>query len=197
DVVAVLWAVEGAVLGGLGIRGRLAVVQFFGFAAFALGILHLIALPPAGGAPFANERFNTLAVFAAAFFAVHALSVRHSEGKPSPIYLAYAPIGHVFAVVGVSYELYDWTHANQLSLTLFWLVYAIVLFGAGLLRRSSVARWEAFALLALAIGKAFVIDMGEVNPGIRIVSFLALGSVMLAISYAYQRYSTHGIGTQP
>ena len=197
DVVAVLWAVEGALLGGLGIRGRLAVVQFFGFAAFALGILHLIALPPVGGAPFVNERFLTLAVFAAAFFVVHALSVSRPGGKPSPIYLAYQPIGHVFAVVGVSYELYDWTHANQLSLTLFWLAYALVLFAAGLLRRSSSARWEAFALLALAIGKAFLIDMSELNPGIRIVSFLALGSVMLAISYAYQRYTAKGIGTQP
>ncbi|HEY9085355.1 MAG TPA: DUF2339 domain-containing protein [Candidatus Tyrphobacter sp.] len=196
NAVPLLWAIEGALLGWIGIHERQNVVQAFGIAALALGILHIMAQPPQGGALFANERFLALAVFSAAFFTVYRVATQSKEIFRFP-YVAYEPIGHVFALVALSYELYYWTGTNELSLTLLWLVYAPALFSIGLLRRSSFVRWEGFALLAIAILKAFIVDMSEVNPGIRIVSFLALGSVMLAISYAYQRHTKRATGTTP
>ncbi len=193
-VVAVLWAVEGGLLGWIGIRERQAVVQIFGVVALALGVLHVLAFPPKGGPLFANERFLTFAVFSVAFFVV-SQAVTHRKEIASRAYIVYEPIGHVFALLALSYELYHWTHMNELSLTLLWLLYAVVLFAIGLLRRSSFVRWEAFALLSIAIFKAFAVDMNELNPGVRIISFLALGSVMLVISYAYQRYIKRTTGS--
>lgn len=190
DTVAVLWGVEGALLGLLGIRQRNRVIQSFGFASFVFGVLRMMAIQPEGGALFANARFLTLAIYAVGLFVVHLAGAAEEEATPfSPLYRAYEPVAHVFAVVALSYELYNWTQGNELSLTLLWLAYAAALFAVGIVRRSALERWQAFALLAVAICKAFIVDMGAVNPGIRIVSFLALGSVMLVVSYAYQRYA--------
>jgi len=42
-------------------------------------------------------------------------------------------------------------------------------------------------LLALAIGKVFIVDMSELSQGFRILSFLGLGALLLAVSFVYQR----------
>jgi uncharacterized membrane protein len=67
-----------------------------------------------------------------------------------------------------------------------------MLFGAALLsvgfwRRSAFLRWQALLLLAISVGKVFVLDVSELSRGFRIVSFLGLGILLLAVSYVYQR----------
>jgi len=50
-----------------------------------------------------------------------------------------------------------------------------------------VVRWQALVLLALAIGKVFLVDMSELSQGYRILSFLGLGVLLLGVSFVYQR----------
>ena len=57
----------------------------------------------------------------------------------------------------------------------------------GFFRRSAFVRWQALILIALTIGKVFVYDVSQLDRGYRIVSFIVLGILLLAISFVYQR----------
>jgi uncharacterized membrane protein len=57
----------------------------------------------------------------------------------------------------------------------------------GFWRRSAFVRWQALVLIAFTIGKVFLFDSSSLGTGYRIVSFMALGVVLMAISYVYSR----------
>lgn len=57
----------------------------------------------------------------------------------------------------------------------------------GFTRRSAFIRWQALVLIALTIGKVFLYDVSALDRGYRIVSFVALGAVLLGISFVYER----------
>ena len=57
----------------------------------------------------------------------------------------------------------------------------------GFRKRSAFVRWQALVLIALTIAKVFVYDVEELQQGYRILSFIALGGVLMGISYVYHR----------
>jgi uncharacterized membrane protein len=68
-----------------------------------------------------------------------------------------------------------------------WMAYGAVLMVIGFLRRSAFVRWQALLLIAATIMKVFVYDVSQLDRGYRIVSFIVLGVLLLAISFVYQR----------
>jgi uncharacterized membrane protein len=68
-----------------------------------------------------------------------------------------------------------------------WFVEASALMTLGFWRRSSFVRWQALALIALLIVKVFVYDIWSLERGHRILSFVVLGMLLLAVSFVYQR----------
>jgi uncharacterized membrane protein len=68
-----------------------------------------------------------------------------------------------------------------------WFVEAAVLMTIGFWRRSSFVRWQALVLIAVTIAKVFAYDIWRLELGYRIVSFLVLGMLLLAVSFIYQR----------
>ena len=65
-------------------------------------------------------------------------------------------------------------------------------YGAGLMivglwRRSAFVRWQALVLIAATIVKVFIYDVSELDRAYRILSFIVLGVLLLAISFIYQR----------
>jgi hypothetical protein len=67
------------------------------------------------------------------------------------------------------------------------MIYGAVLMAAGFFRRSSFLRWQALVVLAFSIAKVFLNGVSQQSQGYRVLSFLALGVLLLAISFAYQR----------
>jgi uncharacterized membrane protein len=68
----------------------------------------------------------------------------------------------------------------------------LMLYGAGLMwlgfaRRSELLRWQAIVLIAATVVKVFFFDVSELDHLWRVLSFMVLGALLLAISYAYQR----------
>jgi uncharacterized membrane protein len=57
----------------------------------------------------------------------------------------------------------------------------------GFLKRTAFLRWQALILLAVTVAKVFLVDMSELGSGLRIVSFIGLGVLLLCVSYVYQR----------
>jgi len=72
-----------------------------------------------------------------------------------------------------------------------WMAYGAMLMVVGFLRRSAFVRWQALLLIAATIVKVFVYDVSELDRGYRIVSFIVLGVLLLAISFVYQRDWLH------
>jgi len=77
---------------------------------------------------------------------------------------------------------------KQLSLSGAWLLYSIFLMVVGLWRRMRAVRVLAICLFACTILKIFIYDLSFLDTLYRFISFVALGAILLVVSYLYQRY---------
>ncbi|MGL4943152.1 MAG: DUF2339 domain-containing protein [Thermoguttaceae bacterium] len=78
--------------------------------------------------------------------------------------------------------------AAQMSLSIFWSLFAGVVMALGFWRRVVALRWSALALFTLTVIKVFVYDLGDVDRPYRIAAFLVLSIVLGLVSYGYQRF---------
>jgi len=79
------------------------------------------------------------------------------------------------------------TQTSQLALSGFWAALGFAAILAGLLRRRRALRLGGLGILALAVGKVFLVDLAQLESIWRVASFLALGLLLLAGAFAYQR----------
>jgi hypothetical protein len=77
--------------------------------------------------------------------------------------------------------------ARDFTYSALWMAYGAMLMIIGFWRNSAFVRWQALALIALTIVKVFVYDTSQLDHIYRILSFIALGVLLLAVSFAYQR----------
>lgn len=77
--------------------------------------------------------------------------------------------------------------AEDFTYSALWMAYGAMLMIVGFWRRSSFVRWQALVLIAATTVKVFVYDVSQLDRGYRIVSFMVLGVLLLAISFVYQR----------
>ena len=79
------------------------------------------------------------------------------------------------------------TGAEQYTYSIAYLAFGVVLLGIGIFFNSQRARLASAAVIALTIGKAFLIDMSTLTGVYRALSFMCLGLVLVAIGWLYQR----------
>ena len=77
--------------------------------------------------------------------------------------------------------------ARDFTYSAFWMAYGGLLMAVGFWKRSSFLRWQAMILIGITCVKVFVYDVSQLDKGYRVVSLIALGVILLAISYAYQK----------
>jgi len=90
---------------------------------------------------------------------------------------------HYFTLIETEFFL----SPEQISLSMIWLLFAIALFAVGLRRQNRYYRYAALGLLALVLLKAFFIDLAELATIYKILLFMILGLILLAISFVYQK----------
>ena len=78
----------------------------------------------------------------------------------------------------------DW---SSTAITLWWGSAALILVVWGLLRRARYLRYIAWGLFALTLGKAFLVDMSDLDGLNRIAAFMGLGVLLLVVSFFYHR----------
>jgi uncharacterized membrane protein len=71
--------------------------------------------------------------------------------------------------------------------SLSWLGAAVFYFVMSLFLKNKKYRWMAILTIFLAVIYVFVVDMARLEAGYRMLSFLALGVVLLVISLLYAR----------
>jgi uncharacterized membrane protein len=163
------------------------------------GRLALLAIP--ADTFLLNARFATFAICVASmalgcYFA--ASSDPELSEQESMAFVITAIAANILAVAALSLEVWDVFgrmhslgidrgHAQELALSMLWLVWALGLLGAGLWKNSQTIRWQALVLLGAVIVKVFLFDLSFLERFYRIVSFLLLGLALLLISFYYQR----------
>jgi uncharacterized membrane protein len=84
--------------------------------------------------------------------------------------------------------------AHKVGYSILWGVYSLLLIGVGFWKKSSLLRIAAIVLFAVTLLKVFLIDLDNISTVSRMVLFIALGVLMLVISFLYQRYKVVLLG---
>ena len=79
-------------------------------------------------------------------------------------------------------------YAYQLSLSVLWALYGAVLIGVGIFKRLRGVRILGILLLCATVLKVFLIDLSSLQTFYRIISFIVLGLLLLAVAYCYNRF---------
>jgi hypothetical protein len=193
--MALVWSVEGTALLVTGLRTQTLVTRSFGYIAFFLSLCAIDAFHPAGGPLFTNERFATLLITGLGLGLVAFAAQRTRERVHSlETYLPQAAevLAHLFVLLAFGYELSSAFADSPLAISLWMLLYAAFLLAAGFAAKRLFTRWEGLALFGALLLKVFVIDLSSLDTVVRIVSFLAVGSVLLIVALLYQRAQTRG-----
>jgi len=182
------------------------ILRWLSVAALALGFCGLLIRPYWTGEvvpiAFLNTRFAT-ASFGVASFAASAWVALYArpagEGEPAWKQIAGASIIalNLVALVACVRELNSfWSRAaggpdaelkRALAISAFLMIYGAVLLAVGFWKRTAFIRWQALLLLVFTIAKTFLYDMRNLSQGYRVVSFLGLGVLLMAVSFAYQK----------
>jgi uncharacterized membrane protein len=207
------WLVEGTVLFWIASRQRLLLLRELALLCLGLGLMALVAVNPSAAlTPILNERFATYCIAIAAFaftaWIARRFSTEESEDGQTPatwiqIAAGAALIVNALILVMLSLEIHaywwaepsraDWVQLGQhrmyaqFSYSALFMIFGAILLGIGFWKRTAFLRWQALVLLAAAIGKVFLFDVSELSQGYRVLSFLGLGALLLAISFAYQK----------
>jgi uncharacterized membrane protein len=200
--ITIAWAIEGTVLIAGGFRLASQALRISGLVMFAFVAARLFMFPVEAGPVFLlNARFLTLAVCAASFFAAYwiaqssPIALNETESK---IYIALAIAASLCSLVAISWEVWDLVgrmhslgidrgRAQELALSVLWLLYSLVLMVPGAVRKSAILRWQAIALLGVTVVKVFFFDLSFLTGFYPIVSFFVLGLLLLMVSFFYQR----------
>jgi uncharacterized membrane protein len=211
--LTLVWTTFAAALASFGLARRQKFLRFAGLLwLVATAVKIVVADATFYDAPWHAPLFNqTFAAFAAFVLAIwyvaraYARAEGIDEDERSVITGALTIMGNLFAVATLSLEasgyfrkqldervragspVRDLRLARQLSLSLVWAAYggAMLLFGH--VRQQRTLRLLALALLATTTVKVFFFDLSELEKFYRIISFIALGVVLLAVSFLYQQ----------
>ena len=77
--------------------------------------------------------------------------------------------------------------ARGLSLSIIWAVYGGAMLTVGIWRSNRLLRVMALGLLVITILKVFLLDLASLDKIYRIISFIVLGAILLAVSFLYQK----------
>lgn len=205
--ITIGWLIESAVLLFVSVKTRTNFLRYLAATALVLGIARLLFFDRYNTETLLfNARFATYVVAIAVLGGIAVFGKRHASADEKP-FLRMAAIGvNLLALIALTLEASDYFdrmisagggsdyHFYQnvslergLTYSAIWLIYGAVLMAVGFRNRSAFVRWQALILIAFTTGKVFIYDVSQLGGSYRIVSFIALGAVLLGISFVYQR----------
>ncbi|MFA5143594.1 MAG: DUF2339 domain-containing protein [Candidatus Omnitrophota bacterium] len=130
-----------------------------------------------------EKQMPVILVLAANFVMLVQLSV---EVKTYFAHIAYLKAAS--PVAGFLTEYGKFFSARELTLSILWVIYALVLVTIGIYRKFRALRIMALVLFGIAILKIFLVDLSQLDRMYRIVSFVSVGVVLIVASFFYQKY---------
>jgi len=77
---------------------------------------------------------------------------------------------------------------DHLTITIIWMLMAAVLFVLGLWKKFKLFRLVSIILFAITLIKLVAVDSLKFNPVEKIISYILLGTILLAVSFLYQKF---------
>lgn len=212
--ITIGWLVEAGVLLWVGYRFKSDFLNVLALSAVALGVTRLLLIDNFHTTQLLlNMRVATYAVAVAVLGAVAWYASKRDDSSARTVAAVALVALNVLALVALSREVTDsyarqitvyrpvlshWTAASRndfrhieierdFSYSALWMTYGAMLMVIGFLRRSGFVRWQSLLLIGATIGKVFVYDVSQLDREYRIISFIFLGVLLLAISFVYQR----------
>jgi uncharacterized membrane protein len=214
--ITVAWAVEGALLVALGLRFQSGLTRMGGILVLGMATLRLFARhtplhPEPDFVPLFNPAFATW-FFVILVLAVGAELLRRSPERLLPgeqvvrYGLATVSLVLLFGLLttetnsvfdhaaGTAMAAGDADAAvraefmGRMAVSILWTVFATGLLGSGLFLRSRPLFYAAYVLFAVTAFKVTVFDLEHQHPLFRMVSFLALGLLLLAGAWLNIRF---------
>ncbi len=79
-------------------------------------------------------------------------------------------------------------NTKRVSLSIFWLLYALAGLAVGIFWRSLFARYFSIFLFGITIFKIFLYDTANLSDVYRFVSFIVLGIILLIVGFSYYKF---------
>jgi uncharacterized membrane protein len=206
--ITISWLIESAVLLWISVKTQTNFLRYLASLALVLGLFRLLFYDHFQTETLLfNLRFFTYLIAIAVLGGIAFFGKRLASEQEMPL-INLAAVGVNFlALIALTLEVSDYFarrmqssgnrflfyHQHQLALerdftySAIWLIYGVVLMTIGFQKRSAFVRWQALILIAFTIAKVFMYDVSQLGGTYRIISFIALGAVLLAISFIYQR----------
>ena len=208
--ITIGWALEGAALAWLYTRIPHRGLLYFGVALLGAVFLRLAVNPevfryePRGELRIVNWYLYTYVLAAAAFFAAARWLWTTDDGllggklRPSRL-LPGGAVVLLFLLLNIEIADFYATGpeivfrfgagvSQDLTYTIAWLVFGMLLLAAGIYARARPARVTAVALIAVTAFKAFLYDLGSLGGLYRVGSFVGLGISLALVSLVLQKY---------
>ena len=207
--ITIGWFVESAVLLWVGSRIKSDLINAFALAALALGVGRLAFHDNFENTQLLfNMRMLVYAIAVCVLGLVAYYGSKRGDDLARDIARVAAVALNILALRGLSLEVHDyyshqmaamrpgnWLPANGTDIRIardftysaLWMGYGALLMVIGFWRKSAFVRWQALILIALTTIKVFAWDTHELDRIYRILSFIVLGALLLAVSFAYQR----------
>jgi uncharacterized membrane protein len=208
--ITIGWFVEAGVLLWVANRIKSDFLNVFALGALVLGVVRLLAIDNFYTTQLIfNLRMATYAVAVAVLGAVGWYASKREDDSARVVAAIAVVALNALALIALSREIADFYSRQMVAVrparggfypdfrrieierdftySALWMAYGAMLMIVGFLRRSAFVRWQALLLIAVTVGKVFVYDVSQLDRGYRIVSFIVLGVLLLAISFVYQR----------
>ncbi len=216
--ITIGWALNGLALLALWRRIPSPGLKWFGIGLLMAAAVRLVANPsllgywPRGHLPVLNWIAYTYWVPVLAFAASWRIlgpveearltpwEIRLAGGRPMGTYITgFAAVATLFAWLNVAViDLFspqgylafpaERLPARDLTTSLVWAVYAILLLAVGMYRDTGGLRWLSLGLLVATLAKVFLYDLGALTDLYRVGSLLGLAISLILVSLAYQRF---------
>jgi len=187
------WPLRVLSLGGAGLAA-LATIQAVTSQGLALNPLwsHL----PVGEVPLWN---SLLWVYGAPALLMVLVARRWKSAGRNRFSLALRFVSLVFVLLLVTSQVRQYFHgsfldggevlsAEHYAYSISWILLGLTLLVVGVLRQGQMLRFASLAVMTLAVGKVFLIDIGHLGGLYRVLSFFGLGVSLLFLAYLYQRF---------
>lgn len=211
--ITIGWFIEAGVLLWVANRIHSDFLNLLALCALVLGVIRLLFIDNFHTTQLiVNARMATYAIAISVLGAVAWFGSQRKDQTAAAISAMAVVALNVLALVALSREVSDffmrqmaslpasrnqWQNAYEhfrsveisrdFTYSALWMAYGAMLMIVGFLRRSAFVRWQALILIAITVVKVFVYDVSQLERGYRIVSFIVLGILLLAISFVYQR----------
>ncbi len=211
--ITVGWLLESGML--LWVADRLSVhfLHYLATIALALGVGRLLVVDDfTVPRVLFNARIGTYLLSMAALAALAFYSRKRDSEFDNQLASAAILSVSALALVGLSREIGDyyarqigadrygtqqWSSSNlvrhqlmiseNFTYSALWMSYGALLMVIGFWRKSAFFRWQALFLIAATIVKVFIYDVWQLDRGYRVLSFMILGVLLLAVSFVYQK----------